>query len=69
MEALRTRMVLAAAEGKPRVEIMGKEQITHNTVRLWRNRWVNLLERKHPVKFRCKTRKLENLWRLLTVYL
>jgi putative transposase len=40
--ALRARIVLAAAEGKPSVEIARKEQVTHDTVRLWRNRWVKL---------------------------
>jgi len=40
--ALRARIVLAAAEGKPNVEIASKEQVRHDTVRLWRNRWVKL---------------------------
>ncbi len=40
--AMRARIVLAAAEGKPSVEIARKEQVTHDTVRLWRNRWVKL---------------------------
>jgi putative transposase len=40
--ALRARIVLAAAEGKPNVEMARKEQVTEDTVRLWRNRWVKL---------------------------
>ena len=40
--ALRARIVLASAEGTPSVQIAKKNQVTHDTVRLWRNRWVNL---------------------------
>jgi putative transposase len=40
--ALRARIVLAAAEGKPNVEIARKEQVKEDTVRLWRNRWIKL---------------------------
>ena len=40
--ALRARIVLASAEGTPGVQIAKKNQVTHDTVRLWRNRWVNL---------------------------
>jgi putative transposase len=40
--ALRARIVLAAAEGKPSVVIARKEQVADDTVRLWRNRWVKL---------------------------
>jgi len=38
--AMRARIVLAAAEGKPSVQIAREEQVAHDTVRLWRNRWV-----------------------------
>ena len=40
--ALRARIVLAAAAGKPSVAIAREEQVTDDTVRLWRNRWVKL---------------------------
>lgn len=40
--ALRARIVLAAAEGKPSVRIAKENHVTHDTVRLWRNRWVTL---------------------------
>jgi putative transposase len=38
--AMRARIVLAAAEGKPNVAIARKEQVKEDTVRLWRNRWI-----------------------------
>jgi len=40
--ALRARIVLASAEGKPSIQIARENQVTHDTVRLWRNRWVKL---------------------------
>jgi putative transposase len=40
--ALRARIVLAAAAGKPSIAIAREEQVTDDTVRLWRNRWVKL---------------------------
>lgn len=40
--ALRARIVLAAAQGKTSGQIAVEHQITHDTVRLWRNRWVRL---------------------------
>ena len=40
--ALRARIVLAAAEGQKNKEIVEKYQVTADTVRLWRNRWVKL---------------------------
>jgi transposase len=40
--ALRARIVLASAEGKPSIRIARENQVTHDTVRLWRNRWVKL---------------------------
>lgn len=40
--ALRARIVLAAAAGKPSVAIAREEQVTDDMVRLWRNRWVKL---------------------------
>jgi transposase len=40
--ALRARIVLAAAEGKPNIRIASEEQVTQDTVRLWRNRWAKL---------------------------
>ena len=40
--ALRARIVLAAADGLKNKEIVAKYQVTADTVRLWRNRWVNL---------------------------
>ena len=40
--ALRARIVLAAADGQKNKEIAQSYQITLDTVRLWRNRWVRL---------------------------
>jgi putative transposase len=40
--ALRARIVLAAADGHKNKEIVQKYQVTADTVRLWRNRWVEL---------------------------
>jgi transposase len=40
--ALRGRMVLAAAEGKNNSQIAKEEGVTLDTVRLWRQRWVDL---------------------------
>ena len=40
--ALRARIVLAAAGGLKNKEIVAKYSITADTVRLWRNRWVQL---------------------------
>lgn len=40
--ALRARIVLAAADGLKNKEIVAKYQVTADTVRLWRNRWVKL---------------------------
>lgn len=42
--ALRARIVLAAADGQKNKEIVQKYQVTADTVRLWRNRWVKLQE-------------------------
>jgi len=40
--AFRARIVLAAADGQKNKEIVEKYQVTADTVRLWRNRWVKL---------------------------
>ena len=40
--ALRARIVLASAEGKPSIRIAEENHVRHDTVRLWRNRWVKL---------------------------
>ena len=40
--ALRARIVLASAEGKTNTTIADQNEVSHNTVRLWRNRWVSL---------------------------
>ncbi|HSG41849.1 MAG TPA: helix-turn-helix domain-containing protein, partial [Anaerolineales bacterium] len=40
--ALRAKIVLAAADGLKNKEIVAKYSVTADTVRLWRNRWVNL---------------------------
>ena len=40
--ALRARIVLAAADGLKNKEIIDKYQVTADTARLWRNRWVKL---------------------------
>jgi len=40
--ALRARIILAAAAGYKNKEIVQKYQVTADTVRLWRNRWVEL---------------------------
>lgn len=40
--ALRARIVLAAAAGQKNKEIVQQYQVTADTVRLWRNRWVKL---------------------------
>jgi putative transposase len=40
--ALRARIVLAAARGQKNQEIAQTYGVTHDTVRLWRNRWVAL---------------------------
>jgi putative transposase len=40
--ALRARIVLAAADGLKNKEIVEKYQVTADTTRLWRNRWVDL---------------------------
>lgn len=40
--ALRARIVLAAADGAKNKEIVQKYQVTADTARLWRNRWVKL---------------------------
>jgi transposase len=41
---LRARIVLASAEGKTNTSIAEKNEVSHNTARLWRNRWVSLQE-------------------------
>jgi putative transposase len=43
--ALRTRIVVAAADGLKNKEIVAKYQVTADTVRLWCNRWVNRQDR------------------------
>ena len=40
--ALRARIILAAADGQKNKEIVQEYQVTADTVRLWRNRWVKL---------------------------
>ena len=40
--ALRAGIVLASAKGITSTQIAAENQVTHDTVRLWRNRWVNL---------------------------
>lgn len=40
--ALRSRIILAAAEGKPNVLIAKDQGVTLDTVRLWRKRWLGL---------------------------
>jgi len=40
--ALRARIILAAADGRKNKEIAERYQVTADTVRLWRNRWVVL---------------------------
>lgn len=40
--ALRARIILAAADGLKNKEIVERYQVTADTVRLWRNRWVVL---------------------------
>lgn len=40
--ALRARIVLASAKGKTSTRIAAENQVTQDTVRLWRNRWVDL---------------------------
>ena len=40
--ALRARIILAAADGQKNKEIVQEYQVTADTVRLWRNRWVTL---------------------------
>ena len=40
--ALRARIVLAAADGQKNKEIAQAYNVTLDTVRLWRNRWVKL---------------------------
>lgn len=40
--ALRARIVFAAAAGKTNTAIAEENQVSHFTVRLWRNRWVSL---------------------------
>ena len=40
--ALRARIILAAADGLKNKEIVQRYQVTADTVRLWRNRWVGL---------------------------
>jgi hypothetical protein len=40
--ALRAKIVLAAADGRKNKEIVEKYQVTADTARLWRNRWVDL---------------------------
>lgn len=42
--ALRARIVLASASGETNTTIAEENQVSHNTVRLWRNRWVSLQE-------------------------
>ena len=42
--ALRARIVLASAAGKTNISIAEENKVSHNTVRLWRNRWVSLQE-------------------------
>ena len=40
--ALRGRIILAAAEGKPNVHIATEKGVTLDMVRLWRKRWLDL---------------------------
>jgi transposase len=40
--ALRGRIILAAAEGKPNVHIAKELDVTLDRVRLWRKRWLSL---------------------------
>jgi len=42
--ALRARIVLASATGRTNTTIAAENQVSHFTVRLWRNRWVTLQE-------------------------
>lgn len=42
--ALRARIVLALATGETNTTIAEENQVSHNTARLWRNRWVSLQE-------------------------
>ena len=41
-QVLRARMILAAAQGNSNAQIARELQITVDTVRLWRDRWVGL---------------------------
>ena len=40
--ALRARMILAASSGQTNTAIAQKYEVKHDTVKLWRNRWVKL---------------------------
>jgi transposase len=40
--ALRARIILAANSGQTNTEIAQKYEVKHDTVKLWRNRWVKL---------------------------
>lgn len=42
--ALRARIVLASATGETNTTLAEENQVSHNTARLWRNRWVSLQE-------------------------
>jgi len=40
--ALRARIILAASSGQTNTRIAEKYEVKHDTVKLWRNRWVKL---------------------------
>lgn len=40
--ALRARIILAANSGQTNTAIAQKHEVKHDTVKLWRNRWVKL---------------------------
>jgi len=40
--ALRGRIVLASADGKKNTQIAEEQKVTLDTVRLWRERWLDL---------------------------
>ena len=40
--ALRARIGLASAKGKTNTSTDEENKVSHNTARLWRNRWVSL---------------------------
>lgn len=48
-QALRGRVIVAAAEGKNNIQIARNQHVSVDTVRTWRTRWIALLLFQNPL--------------------